>query len=85
MNRDGVLLDDLPFLDKFLSHFRKLLDPIFKNLYPDIFSDNAVAFDSHKCFVVKYSCDGSDDTDVDLASHFDNAEATINISLSHGK
>ena len=85
MNRGGVLLDDLPFLDKFLSNFRKLLEPIFKNLYPDIFRDDGVTFDSHKSFVVKYSCDGSDDSDVDLSSHFDNAEATINISLSQGK
>merc|ERR550539_102672 len=37
-----------------------------------------IILDSHKAFVVKYKIG----EDVDLAEHFDNAEVTLNVSLS---
>jgi hypothetical protein len=83
MNRQGLLLDDLPFFDDFLIDFRKVLEPIFKKLFPDLFPEGS-SVDSQKAFVVYYSCDGVDN-DVDLASHFDNSEVTINVALSQSK
>ncbi len=83
--RQGILLDDLPFLDDFLKDFRKTLEPVFKKLFPEFLSGDKTSLDSHKAFVVHYSCDTSVDSDVDLASHFDNSEVTINISLSSGE
>ena len=80
--RQGILLDDLPFLDDFLKDFRKTLEPLFKKLFPEFLNGNSL--DSHKAFIVHYSCGAGVDSDVELASHFDNAEVTINISLSSG-
>ena len=83
MNRQGLLLDDLPLFDEFLIDFRKVLEPIFKKLFPDFLPDDS-SLDSQKSFVVYYSCDGPDN-DVDLSSHFDNSEVTINVALSQCK
>ena len=82
MNRGGVLLDDLPFLDDFLRKFRTdYLQILMQFVFPEFAH---VEFDSHKAFVVHYNADDPDVGDVDLAPHFDNAEATINVSISEG-
>lgn len=76
MNRHGLLLDDLvdftPLLDTIRSTY---LQPLVRQIFPELAS---VELDSHKAFVVKYAMG----EDVDLAAHFDNAEVTLNVSLS---
>lgn len=52
----------------------KYLRPITALLYPDL---GGACLDSHKAFVVKYSLH----EDLDLSSHYDNAEVTLNVSL----
>jgi len=78
MNKNGILLDDLPFMDNFTNQLRMTVSPIVKKLYPEFVGD----FDSHKAFTVFYSCEEGHDKD--LALHFDNSEATLNLSLSDG-
>lgn len=78
MNKNGVLLDDLPFMDEFTVQLRQAVSPVFQKLYPNLKGD----FDSHKAFSVFYSsCEGFDK---DLALHFDNSEVTLNVSLTDG-
>lgn len=52
----------------------KYLRPITALLYPDL---GGACLDSHKAFVVKYALH----EDLDLSSHYDNAEVTLNVSL----
>jgi hypothetical protein len=84
MNRQGVLLDEVPGFDDFLAEFRQRLQPIFKALFPELLAPPS-ALDSHKAFVVQYSCDGEHGSDVDLAEHFDNSEVTINVPISQSE
>ncbi|XP_069475743.1 2-oxoglutarate and iron-dependent oxygenase domain-containing protein 2 isoform X2 [Ambystoma mexicanum] len=75
MNNYGVLLNELGFDEWFIAPLReKYLQPVTSILYPDC---GGKYLDSHKAFVVKYSLS----EDLDLSSHYDNAEITINVSL----
>lgn len=61
--------------ENFITPLReKYLRPITALLYPDV---GGACLDSHKAFVVKYSLH----EDLDLSSHYDNAEVTLNVSL----
>ncbi|XP_069071068.1 2-oxoglutarate and iron-dependent oxygenase domain-containing protein 2 isoform X2 [Pleurodeles waltl] len=75
MNNYGVLLNELGFDERFIAPLReRYLQPMTSILYPDC---GGQYLDSHKAFVVKYSLS----EDLDLSSHYDNAEVTVNISL----
>ncbi|KAJ6656722.1 hypothetical protein lerEdw1_003609 [Lerista edwardsae] len=75
MNNYGVLLNELGLDDAFLTPLReRYLQPITALLYPDC---GGGCLDSHKAFVVKYALH----EDLDLSSHYDNAEVTVNVSL----
>uniref|UniRef100_A0A672TXT4 2-oxoglutarate and iron dependent oxygenase domain containing 2 n=2 Tax=Strigops habroptila TaxID=2489341 RepID=A0A672TXT4_STRHB len=75
MNNYGVLLNELGMDETFITPLReKYLRPITALLYPDL---GGACLDSHKAFVVKYSLH----EDLDLSSHYDNAEVTLNVSL----
>ncbi|XP_062999824.1 2-oxoglutarate and iron-dependent oxygenase domain-containing protein 2 isoform X1 [Elgaria multicarinata webbii] len=75
MNNYGVLLDELGMDEAFITPLReKYLHPLTALLYPDCGGD---CLDSHKAFVVKYALH----EDLDLSSHYDNAEVTLNVSL----
>ncbi|NWT41299.1 OGFD2 protein, partial [Rissa tridactyla] len=75
MNNYGVLLNELGLDETFITPLReKYLRPITALLYPDL---GGACLDSHKAFVVKYSLH----EDLDLSSHYDNAEVTLNVSL----
>uniref|UniRef100_A0A669PH51 2-oxoglutarate and iron dependent oxygenase domain containing 2 n=1 Tax=Phasianus colchicus TaxID=9054 RepID=A0A669PH51_PHACC len=75
MNNYGVLLNELGMDESFITPLReKYLRPITALLYPDL---GGACLDSHKAFVVKYSLH----EDLDLSSHYDNAEVTLNVSL----
>lgn len=50
------------------------LNPISQILFPDW---GGGELDSHKAFTVVYS----EDRDLDLGFHYDNAEVTLNVSL----
>ncbi|KAM7090196.1 2-oxoglutarate and iron-dependent oxygenase domain-containing protein 2 isoform 3-T3 [Ciconia maguari] len=70
-----VLLNELGMDETFITPLReKYLQPITALLYPDW---GGACLDSHKAFVVKYSLH----EDLDLSSHYDNAEVTLNVSL----
>ncbi|XP_053815296.1 2-oxoglutarate and iron-dependent oxygenase domain-containing protein 2 isoform X1 [Vidua chalybeata] len=74
MNNYGVLLNELGMDEPFLTPLRERLLPITALLYPEL---GGACLDSHKAFVVKYSLH----EDLDLSSHYDNAEVTLNVSL----
>ncbi|XP_060105256.1 2-oxoglutarate and iron-dependent oxygenase domain-containing protein 2 [Heteronotia binoei] len=75
MNNYGVLLNELGMDEAFITPLReKYLGPISALLYPDC---GGGYLDSHKAFVVKYALH----EDLDLSSHYDNAEVTLNVSL----
>lgn len=78
MNHEGILLDELGFNEGFLTPLREdYLDPLAKVLFPEW---GGGRLDSHKAFTVKYAVE----RDADLGFHYDNAEVTLNISLSDG-
>uniref|UniRef100_A0A8B9V3J1 2-oxoglutarate and iron dependent oxygenase domain containing 2 n=1 Tax=Anas zonorhyncha TaxID=75864 RepID=A0A8B9V3J1_9AVES len=75
MNNYGVLLNEIGMDENFITPLReKYLRPITALLYPDL---GGACLDSHKAFVVKYALH----EDLDLSSHYDNAEVTLNVSL----
>ncbi|NXK94921.1 OGFD2 protein, partial [Formicarius rufipectus] len=75
MNNYGVLLSELGMDEGLVTPLReRFLRPITALLYPDL---GGASLDSHKAFVVKYSLQ----EDLDLSSHYDNAEVTLNVSL----
>ncbi|XP_043942676.1 2-oxoglutarate and iron-dependent oxygenase domain-containing protein 2-like [Protopterus annectens] len=70
-----IQLNELGFDEAFITPLQEYyLQPITALLYPD---HGGHQLDSHKAFVVKYSVD----EDLDLNTHFDNAEVTLNVSL----
>ncbi|XP_044296453.1 2-oxoglutarate and iron-dependent oxygenase domain-containing protein 2 isoform X2 [Varanus komodoensis] len=75
MNNYGVLLNELGMDETVITPLReKYLQPLTALLYPDC---GGSCLDSHKAFVVKYNLH----EDLDLSSHYDNAEVTLNVSL----
>ncbi|KAL9834657.1 2-oxoglutarate and iron-dependent oxygenase domain-containing protein 2 isoform 2-T2 [Geothlypis trichas] len=74
MNNYGVLLNELGMDERFLTPLRERLRPITALLYPEL---GGACLDSHRAFVVKYALH----EDLDLSSHYDNAEVTLNVSL----
>jgi len=68
------------FMDKFR---REYLNHIAKILYPKWFGDTGL--DSQRAFIVTYNAiaeGAAKEATTDLALHFDNAEVTLNVSLS---
>jgi len=77
MNKHGLLMFELG-LDKLIDSLRSdYLQPLSKLLYPEAVLEG---LDSHKAFTVEYQTGG----DVELATHFDNAEVTLNVCLEPG-
>ncbi|NXP21056.1 OGFD2 protein, partial [Scytalopus superciliaris] len=75
MNNYGVVLSELGLDEGLVSPLReRFLRPITALLYPEL---GGACLDSHRAFVVKYSLQD----DLDLSSHYDNAEVTLNVSL----
>ncbi|NWX38549.1 OGFD2 protein, partial [Notiomystis cincta] len=75
MNNYGVLLNELGMDEPFVTPLReRFLRPITALLYPEL---GGARLDSHKAFVVRYSLH----EDLDLSSHYDNAEVTLNVCL----
>ncbi|NWY30101.1 OGFD2 protein, partial [Pheucticus melanocephalus] len=74
MNNYGVLLNELGMDERFLTPLRERLRPLAALLYPEL---GGACLDSHRAFVVKYALH----EDLDLSSHYDNAEVTLNVSL----
>ncbi|KAM6423470.1 2-oxoglutarate and iron-dependent oxygenase domain-containing protein 2 isoform 2-T2 [Liasis olivaceus] len=75
MNNYGVLLNELGLDENFVTPLReKYLQPLTALLYPDC---GGSRLDSHKAFVVKYALH----EDLDLGTHYDNAEVTLNVCL----
>ena len=81
MNRLGVLVDEVDggawtrfFVNPLLSH---VLRPLASQLFPE---DGGATLDHHRCFTVVYVT-GAQSSDAGLATHFDNAEVTLNVHL----
>ena len=55
----------------------QFLQPLTRGLFPQ---HSNIVLDSHRAFMVKYKMG----QDVDMGLHFDNAEVTLNVSLSSG-
>ena len=61
------------------------LNPISRVLYPNVFGgggDENSLLDSQRAFIVSYKLDDNESTELSL--HYDNAEVTLNVSLSDG-
>ena len=79
MNKSGLLLDDVGFT-KFFDEFRtECLQPICDATFPGL---GFTGLDTHRAFIVHYKADGGEEFDRGLDYHFDNAELTLNVSLS---
>ena len=79
MNRSGVLLDDVGFTNFFDEFRAEYLQPICDATFPDLGFTN---LDTHRAFIVHYKADDGEEFDRELDYHFDNAELTLNVSLS---
>ena len=67
---------ELGFYEDFITPMReKYLNPICRKLFAE---ETGERLDSHKAFVVAYRI-GEDE---DLATHYDNAEVTLNVILN---
>ena len=75
MNNYGLLLSEVGFDPGFMDPLRtEYLLPLSRLLYPDCCGGS---LDSHRVFVVRYRLG----EDLELATHYDNAEVTINVSI----
>jgi len=77
MNMYGVILDDLGYGQALSELVERVFSPLSSALYSLL---DVHALDHHHGFVVDYS----DETDIDLGFHVDDAEVTVNICLSEG-
>lgn len=58
------------------------LNPISSLLYPDVLGEQRL-LDSQRAFIVSYKLEeGESDENTELSLHYDNAEVTLNVSLS---
>ena len=79
MNKSGILLDDAGFTNFFDEFRNQYLQPICEETFPDL---GFTGLDTHRAFIVHYKADGGEKFDKELDYHFDNAELTLNVSLS---
>jgi len=80
MRKNGVLLDELG-MDVQIEKLVRNIQPLAKKYFPQLVGEKGL--DSFKAFTVEY--DGEIDAakaDVEQATHFDNAEITLNIPLT---
>lgn len=93
MNRRGVLLNELPGMREALDALMaRYIQPLAAVLFAD---DGGETLDHHRSFTVRYDAPDAIEaaspsanahpSDVDLAYHYDDAEVTLNISLSDEK
>jgi len=78
MNKHGVILNEIG-LDGIVNLLKTKIQPAAKDLFPELVGHSGL--DSNKSFTVEYDA-SEDHFDKDLATHFDNAEVTLNISLT---
>jgi len=91
MRKNGVLLEELG-LNHQIAYIVNAVEPLAKVLFPTAIG--ASGLDSFKAFTVEYRADGNTTTshkqgqettnDTEQATHFDNAEVTLNIPLQGG-
>ena len=78
MNNFGLLLSEVGFDLRFMDPLRtEYLLPLSGLLYPECCGGT---LDSHRVFIVRYRVG----EDIELATHYDNAEVTINVSIGDG-
>jgi len=78
MNKHGVILHEMG-LDSLVNLIKKNIEQVAKDFFPELVGESGL--DSNKSFTVEYDA-SADHFDKDLATHFDNAEVTLNISLT---
>ena len=78
MNKHGVIMTELG-LDSLVNLIKTKVENVATELFPDLVGETGL--DSNKSFTVEYDA-SEDHFDKDLATHFDNAEVTLNISLT---
>jgi len=78
MNKHGIILTELG-LDGLVNIIRTKVEDVATDLFPQLVGETGL--DSNKSFTVEYDA-SEDHFDKDLATHFDNAEVTLNISLT---
>jgi len=80
MNRQGVILEEVG-LGKVVDAVRDSVEGLARQIYPDLVGSSGL--DSAKAFTVEYDAE-EEAKDKELSTHFDNAEVTINVSLTSG-
>jgi len=80
MIKSGVILEEVG-LDKIVEAIREKIEPVAREKYPDLVGDTGL--DSAKAFTIDYDAE-NEATDKELATHFDNSEVTVNVSLTSG-
>ena len=76
MNNHGVLLDEAGFTGSLTDALlAQVVSPLARLLFPEQGGDS---LDNHRCFTVQYQLG----RDVRLQTHYDNAEVTLNVSLT---
>jgi len=78
MNKHGIILTELG-LDDLVNIIKTKVEEVATKLFPNLVGETGL--DSNKSFTVEYDA-SEDHFDKDLATHFDNAEVTLNISLT---
>lgn len=81
MNRQGVILEEVG-LGKVVEKVRESVEGLSREIFPDLVSRSS-GLDSAKAFTVEYDAE-EEEKDKELSTHFDNAEVTINVSLTSG-
>lgn len=80
MNKNGILLEELG-IDILIEKIVKHVEPLAKKFFPDLVGSKG--FDSFKAFTVEYNGDeNAVNPDLELNTHFDNSEVTLNIPLT---
>jgi len=80
MIQHGVLLNEVG-LEALVKSLLPTVESLSKQLFPDLVGESGL--DSYKAFTIEYNSDVKNHQ-IDLGTHFDNAEITLNIPLTEG-
>ena len=80
MIQHGVLLNEVG-LEALVESLLPTVESLSKQLFPDLVGESGL--DSYKAFTIEYNSDVKNHQ-IDLGTHFDNAEITLNIPLTEG-
>ena len=78
MIKHGVVFNEVG-LDSIVEKLQPSVETVAREFYPELVGESGL--DSYKAFTIEYNADVANHQR-DLGTHFDNAEITLNISLT---